>query len=184
MKLFREILPTYVLKFLLCFREGEGRKKERARNIDWLPSAFCLPPVGAPQARTPINLRLLGLWDTVQPTEPCWPGPPSYVLAPYPVIVPYTALGMVKMTLRWVLHWTPNSKLSWRVPSMSAPRVCGANKPRGVKARLPDTPNACPSLEAIKILRAIKSIPYSFLPNLTWYYLFLWWFLIYKLFIF
>ena len=68
--------------YLFILERGEGKAKERERNIDWLP--FAHTPIGN-LARNPgmchdweLNRQPLALGDNAQPTEPRRPGQ-SYI---------------------------------------------------------------------------------------------------------
>ena len=76
MDVFISYTRVYFLKYFiyLFLERGEGREKERERNIDHL-IASCIPPTGD-LACNPgmcpdwdLNLWPFGLWDNTQPTE-------------------------------------------------------------------------------------------------------------------
>ena len=70
MSLFFKFLRDF---YLFIFREGEGRKKERERNIDWLGTC-----PNRELARNP-GMCPEGLQEEAQPTEPHRSGHEFYI---------------------------------------------------------------------------------------------------------
>ena len=68
------VLFFFKKRFYLFLERGEGRQKERERNIDRLPRAPLWGLVSNPGMCPDPELkgRPFGLWDNAQPAEPLW----------------------------------------------------------------------------------------------------------------